>query len=94
MLYAGAFGIVFGIAVGRHFKAIAIGTAALAAGGCAWAVGTIAGHGFIHAACDALFLAWYLETGFFLGLVLRRLAFLHSDQAPSLAQPGATPLRD
>jgi hypothetical protein len=94
MLYAGAFGIVFGIAVGQHFKAIAIGAAALAAGGWALAVGTIAGHGLIHAVCDALFLAWCLETGFFLGLVLRHLAFLHSDQAASVAHPSATPLPD
>jgi hypothetical protein len=89
MLYAGAFGIVFGIAVGQHLKAIAIGAAALAAGGCAWAVGTIAGHGFIHTACDALFLAWCLETGFFLGLVLRNLALFDTDPAPSLVQSGA-----
>jgi hypothetical protein len=90
MLYAGAFGIIFGIAVGQHFKAIAIGAAALAAGGCAWVVGTIAGHGFLHTACDALFLAWCLESGFFVGLVLRNLAPFDNDPASSLVRSGAT----
>jgi len=91
MLYAGAIGIVFGLAVGQYFKAITIGAVALAAGGWAWAVGTIAGHGFIQAGCDALFLTWCLETGFFLGLVFRHIAFLREGRAAApVAHPGAT----
>jgi hypothetical protein len=92
MLYTAVLGILSGIAFGRHFKVATVGAAAMAAVAWAWAVGFFAGHGFLYAACEAIFLTWFLEFGLLLGLLLNHLVFHQRGRTAVASQ--TTALRD
>jgi len=91
MLYAAVLGILSGIAIGRHFKAATVGAAAMAAVAWAWAVGFFAGHRFLDAACDAIFLTWFLESGLLVGLLLNHLVFDQRGKTAVVSQTTALP---
>jgi len=91
MLYTAVLGILSGIAFGRHFKATNVGAAALSAVVWAWALGSFAGHGFLYAAYEAIFLTWSLESGLLLGLLLNRLVFHRRGRTAVVSQMTALP---
>ena len=89
MLYIGMFGIVLGTAFGHHFTVANITATALAASVWVWTVGSIATHGLLRAAFEALFLTWSLEAGLLSGLVLYCLVF-HRRARPGVVKHAAT----